>query len=487
MSFSKKVYVCFIGLLIQIFCTISTASAQTLIPAEDIAEKALASTVYLEMKDRNGETLGIGSGFFVKTNIIATNYHVIEGAAKGTAKVVGRTRTYNIEGITAFDIDNDLALLKVRVFNIKPLSLGDSDKIRIGEKVYVAGYPRGLEGTFSDGIISGRRDKNTKELLQMTAPISPGSSGGPVLNRKGEVIGLSFMTFEGGQNLNFAIPSKYLKKLIMMQGIVKPLSYNKKKIAAETYYYWGCAKHVLKNFEGAIDHYNKAIQLNPNYAKAYHNRGISKTFLNQHFSAITDFDKAIRIKPNYPSAYVNRGLAKKNAFGDPSLAIPDFNKAIQMKSDYAVAYYNRGAAKVDLGKPALAIPDYDKAIQIKPNYAKAYSNRGFAKFSLGQNLDAISDFNKALQLKPNLAEAYSNRGVTKAALGQHLSAITDFDMAIRFKTDFADAYSNRGITKVLLGRISEGKQDLKKALKLSIQSGNQQLKTAIEYILSELN
>ena len=69
------------------FITIKTTQAQTTLPAEDIAEKALAATVSLEMKDKNGNTLGIGSGFFVKPNLIATNYHVIEGAAKGTAKL----------------------------------------------------------------------------------------------------------------------------------------------------------------------------------------------------------------------------------------------------------------------------------------------------------------------------------------------------------------------------------------------------------------
>ena len=93
-----------------LFCIINTAPAQTTLPAEDIAEKALAATVYLEMKDKNGKTLGIGSGFFVKSNLIATNYPVIEGAAKGTAKLVGKSTTYNIEGVTATDKTNDLVL-----------------------------------------------------------------------------------------------------------------------------------------------------------------------------------------------------------------------------------------------------------------------------------------------------------------------------------------------------------------------------------------
>ena len=93
-----------------LFCLTNSATAQTV---PEIAEKALAATVYLEMQDSNGKTLGFGSGFFVKPNLIATNYHVIAGASSGTAKLVGKYTTYKIEGFTATDEDNDLALLKV--------------------------------------------------------------------------------------------------------------------------------------------------------------------------------------------------------------------------------------------------------------------------------------------------------------------------------------------------------------------------------------
>ena len=207
--------------VLLLFCVINTASAQTVLPAEDIAEKALEATVNLEMKDKSGKTLGIGSGFFVKPNLIATNYHVIEGAASGTTKLVGKSTTYNIEGVTATDKANDLAILKVTAYGIKPLSLGDSNTVRIGETVYVAGNPKGLEGTFSNGIISSRRDKYTKERLQMTAPISPGSSGGSVLNGKGEVIVVSFAGHRAldAENLNFPIPSKYPKACLCDQNL----------------------------------------------------------------------------------------------------------------------------------------------------------------------------------------------------------------------------------------------------------------------------
>lgn len=84
----------------------------------------------------------------------------------------------------------------------------------VGSKVYAIGNPRGLEGTISDGILSGKRENEGIEYLQITAPISPGNSGGPVLNEKGEVIGVSTFTFKNSQNLNFAMPIKYINECV---------------------------------------------------------------------------------------------------------------------------------------------------------------------------------------------------------------------------------------------------------------------------------
>ena len=468
-----------IPVIVLVFCTISRVPAQT---APEIAEKALAATVYLEMQDSNGVPLGFGSGFFVGDNLIATNYHVIEGAARGTAKLVGRFSTYTIEGVTATDQMNDLALLKVTMSGIKPLPLGNSSDVKIGETVYVAGNPRGLEGTFSNGIISSRRDRYAKERLQMTAPISPGSSGGPVLNSKGEVIGISFMTLVGGQNLNFAIPSRYLTELLTESTPAKPLAEGNRSISAETYFTWGNTKYYLGDYKGAIADYDSAIRLKPDYAGAYYNRGLAKGMLGQHFAAIADYDSAIRLKPDDANAYNNRGIVKSN-LGQHFAAIADFDSAIRLKPDDADVYYNRGTVKSNLGQHLAAIADYDSTIRLNPDHADAYNNRGIAKRALGQHFAAIADYDIAIRLKPDDAQAYNNRGLAKSKLGQHSAAITDFDIAIRLNPDYATAYYNRGVAKALLNRTSEAKQDVRTALRLAKQAGDTGLITRIEGLL----
>lgn len=192
-----------------------------------IARNIFPSVVMLEMQDSNGRPITLGSGFFVRSDIVATNFHVIEGSKYGFAKVVGETSTYRIEGTVGLDKSRDLALLKLAGAKGKPLVLADLSQIEVGQEIFALGNPRGLEGTISPGIISGLnlREVGNENLLQITAPISAGSSGGPVVNRNGEVIGVAVASLEKGQNLNFAVPSSYLaillagsRNLVLMSG-----------------------------------------------------------------------------------------------------------------------------------------------------------------------------------------------------------------------------------------------------------------------------
>ena len=456
----------FIAFLILLLCGIIVANAKT---PQQIAKKALAATVLLVMEDANGKLLGLGSGFFVDTNLIATNFHVIDGAARGTAKLVGEQTEYPIEVFTAMDETHDLAILQVAAPDIQPLPLGDSDTVEIGDTVYVAGNPKGfLEGTFSDGIISAVRGGSTNKWFQMTAPISSGSSGGPVLNSSGEVIGVSVATFRDGQNLNFAIPSNYLKKLLPQLGHVRPLLKRQQPSPSE-----------LSSDKSPLANHDTAIRLNPNDAEAYLNRGVAKGKLGQYFAAIIDYDTAIRLNPDSTEAYFRRGNAKA-LLGQYFAAIIDYDTAIRLNPNDAKAYIGRGLAKEGLGQHFAAITDFDTAIRLNPDDARTYAGRGNAKALLGQYDAAITDFDTAIRLNPDLVEAYVRRGLVRVKLGQHFAAITDFDTAIRFNPDDARAYAGRGVAKHKLGRPREGRRDFQTALKLAERAGDPRLKTQIE-------
>ncbi|MGH9874698.1 MAG: trypsin-like peptidase domain-containing protein [Pyrinomonadaceae bacterium] len=191
----------------------------------------METTVLLITEDANGKATTLGSGFQVGPGIIATNYHVIREASRAYASFHEGSPKFEVLGTLAIDDQNDVALLRLgRVVRqddpydevvvaamALPLATESSE---VGETVYVIGNPEGLEGTFSQGIISALRGT---EYIQITAPISPGSSGGPVINQYGEALGIATWFNREGQNLNFAIPVAKLRPLMRNLSTVTPL------------------------------------------------------------------------------------------------------------------------------------------------------------------------------------------------------------------------------------------------------------------------
>jgi hypothetical protein len=189
----------------------------------EIAQQAFKSVAFITLNDAVGATVAIGSGYVIANGLLVTNLHVVADGESAFVRLVGQERTYPVQGVVAFDEINDLALLAVA--GIEAPSLAPRGEApQIGERVYAVGNPSGLEGTFSEGIVSGLRDGDGKSLIQITAPISPGSSGGPVLDSEGRVIGVAVSTLRTGQNLNFAVPYIAVAGLVTNTGQMRPLS-----------------------------------------------------------------------------------------------------------------------------------------------------------------------------------------------------------------------------------------------------------------------
>jgi hypothetical protein len=300
----------------------TTNPRRAMLTPRQIAKQVLPSVVIIFATDSKGNN-SLGSGFFVEPNVIATNYHVVENAAVISARLVMEKRNLKIIRIVGFDADKDLALLLVEGTKVRPLSLGNTSQLRIGDEIYVASNPEGWQGTFSEGIVGGFRRNG---YIQITAPVSQGSSGGPVLNRWGEVIGIVVGSIREGQNLNFAIRASDLIALQrsvdetddfpsleefartensrrvlpsevppVRPGVRSGLSVDEFLVCSGNEHYKG------KRFSEAAKAYREAIRLNPSSAEAYYRLGNSYVKISRYGEAIVYYRSGIKLGSVYES------------------------------------------------------------------------------------------------------------------------------------------------------------------------------------------
>ena len=209
-------------------------SAQQLTPRE-IATRARPAVVLVTAL-RGGEEIGMGSGFVVSDDgRLVTNRHVIEGA-QSLRVTLADGKVYDRVLLVSEDAKRDLAILRIPATGLLPLRFGDDRHAETGDPVYVMGNPRGLEGTFADGLVSAKRTIEGTELIQISAPISSGSSGGPVLNAAGEVIGVAAAMMADAQNLNMAIAGHYAASLLAMNETPRPFEQAAAEVAGASYF-----------------------------------------------------------------------------------------------------------------------------------------------------------------------------------------------------------------------------------------------------------
>jgi Trypsin-like peptidase domain len=187
------------------------AASQPLDSAQ-IAKKISPAVVLIKGTASSGEILG--TGFIISSDgKIATNLHVVESLKDGGVQLASGEK-FDSFSILAFDARKDIAVIKIPGFDLPTVALGNSNDVQVGEPVLAVGSPLGLQGTVTTGVVSALRDDPTGggfKVLQTDASVNPGNSGGPLVNRQAEVIGIVTFKLRGGENLNFAIPINYLR------------------------------------------------------------------------------------------------------------------------------------------------------------------------------------------------------------------------------------------------------------------------------------
>jgi tetratricopeptide (TPR) repeat protein len=440
----------------------------------ELVKKTKSAVVLIQTFNDNNQPIGQGSGFFVNNKgHIVTNHHVIEGAYRAIVKTSSGME-YPVEGIIAKNIEADIVKLVVNIpdANITFLNLSVNVPSE-GEDIVVIGNPLGLESTVSTGIVSAVRDIPAfGKIFQITAPISPGSSGSPVINGKGEVIGIATLIVTSGQNLNFAIPSD---KIIALKEISQTPIFNALAADsndAQSFYQKGLKELWQENWSTALTFFQKAKEKNPQDSNAWFQVGYCYSSLGQYQDALEAFKQAIRIKPDYSVAHYNLGVTY-GKLGLQQDEIESYKQAIRIKPDLAEAHYNLGVAYVNLGRHQDAVESFKQAIRIEPDFAGAHYNLGvtYAKLDLYQ--DAVEAFKQAIRIKPDDTKAHCGLGLTYYSLGRYQDAVEAFKQAIRIKPDNTEAHYILGITYLRVGDKGSALEEYKLLKTLDTELANE--------------
>ena len=348
-----------------------------------------------------------GSGFIVDENgTIVTALHVIAGATSVLVKLRNGA-FFLVDGVTAWDEKLDFAALTVKGMELPVLHLGSAKTVKQGSRVIVVGSPKGLEQTASEGIVSALRgEAGERELLQVTAPMSPGSSGGPVLNEAGEVIGAAIMQVQEGQNLNFAVPVDPIKAALS-------------------------APHKLTTFDELV---RQGIGMTAEELCA---AGVRKrpsendddtTTKTKWEQALVLFRKAVEKDPSYCRSHLEIA-ACLTGLGREEEALAAGLKARDLGPDLALTHSELGCTYADLDRWEEATKCFEQAVKLEPKEADYHARLATAYGHLGRTKDEDKEYRAAVALAPEDVRHHRSLALTLEDEKQFEEALKEYRVA----------------------------------------------------------
>lgn len=364
---------------------------------------------------KEGKPVGHGSGFIARPEgVIVTSYHVIGNAAN--IKIRAGGKILDVEGLIYSDMENDVALLKAKGEGLPTVRFGDSDTLREGEKVYVISSPGGHENAVSEGVFKGTWDLGgNRRVLRISASFSKGSSGGPVFNEAGEVIGVATFILKEAQGfrgevkgLNFAAPANLIRDKLLVAGVTE-LKDAWTGDHKETPEYWTNIGNDL-NRSGrhaeAAEAFKKALAANSDSAGALNGLGVAYMKLNKSKEAIEIYRKVLRLEPS-AWAYSNLGVVYIEA-GMYREAVEVLEEAARIAPDLEAAHLNLGLAYRKLSRYGDAVKAYRKAIGINDGSADAHFGLGLTQIDLSNKGAALEEYRILKGIDPAMAERLLN-------------------------------------------------------------------------------
>lgn len=362
-----------------IFCLLALpALGQDTLP--QLVKKVQPAVVTVIVYDAKGKVTGLGSGFFIDPEgRFLTNYHVLKDMARAEVKTC-QGRRLPVIGMVAQDQNGDLAIAATNLRGERvPFLTFSRTTPEVGERVAVVGSPLGLEQTLSEGVVSAvRQVSELGKILQITAPISSGSSGSPVVNMKGEVVGVATFQIVKGQNLNFAVASSRALALKQRAAELPALAatpppvrgQNPARSPAREAVDRGQAYFATGQYEQAVAAFQESIRLQPGYSGTWCLLGRAYQELRRDQEAVAAFKEALRLKPDLAPAWLGLGISYGDLgrFGEAAAA---FQESVRLEPDHAGSHFALGAVLAILGNRSAALEEYKILQRLDPEAAEA--------------------------------------------------------------------------------------------------------------------
>ena len=405
--------------------------------------------VLLVTKGDKGQTLGTGTGFIVKPDgTLITNYHVLVDAVSVEAIFYNGDRV-PVTGVVSLDRTRDFSILKLEGDLYSTLEMGDSDQLKEYDYTSALGYPSqavqmergGLKGALLQtfGFVLGVHPQALPEFsfIYTTTPFQPGFSGGPLVDKNNRVVGLA--TLEG-RSINLALPINDIKphlndqKLLTFQQLLTADQLSKEAL----YYRGNFALYALGESDKAIDLYQRALKIDPDFVLARYDLAVTYRGLGEVEKAIAEYEKVLKINPRFPEALSNLG-GQYFRKGDVKQAVAHFRRAIEVYPNFIQALSNLGAALNKLGQSKQALPHLKKALSLDPEFAVAYFNLGNAQFGVGKLDEAEKAFHTAIEKGIDFLSLHWKLHEIHLKKGERSQAINELQIILQMDPQHPDA------------------------------------------------
>lgn len=485
----------------------------------EIVERVKPAVVGIVALDADGDEESTGTGFLIDAGHVITNWHVVEDACGAQVKLFSGA-LLEVSGVAASDETADLAILALSKAVENPTVLEVAKKPpRQGDRVVVVGNPLGFDFTVTDGIVSAIRDTPERgRVLQITAPISHGSSGSPVVDMQGVVVGVVRSYHTEGQNLNFAASCEdilglkthspqafgvstkgdlrddpedpyleddeyrragafygeleYAKALPLYQAVTRRFP-----SAAGAWISVGHCFRELGRHEEALEAYGQAASVKPAHSDAHTWLGSTYSDLGRYEEAIEAYQQAIRIDPDPSVAYEWMGETYSK-LGLHQEAIAAYRQAITTDPDDSlrelcgVPRHDDICERIQEAFDLLGLHDEElefwrQLVRVTPNVAAAHKCMADACLKLERADEALEPYRRAVSADPDDPFAYDSLGDAYSKLGRHEEALEIYRQLVHlFGPDLPHTYCKMGNACNELGRYEEAMEACRHAIRI---------------------